>query len=221
MLTAEYPALTLTVSEDHAADKVTGFGVIATIPGDDGETQNVGIVPHQDKVPDLADILAACEEAGVDPEQGAEEEEEKHGGSVVDSLYRQQYKEQSSTGRCNGDWLAEYLAANTLDGKKNLMMDVFEQILTQNDVSLQAPWANNRANGWRGRFRMNGRRALERNIALANRFVDDRGEEVQVPEDFLASLRTKYKAAIAKAEKAAKAAMAGEPGSEASEGEGA
>lgn len=114
MLAAEYPRLTLEavpgdeIDHELYTNDLFGFEVLV----DDGD-----VIFESTKVPELADILDACAEQEIDPAQGVydEEEEDEAPATVVPEKYRQQYREVSTTGQCNGDWLAETLAAETLD----------------------------------------------------------------------------------------------------------
>lgn len=206
LLEAEYPALALYVwpSETNFhgdLPKASGWYVKA------GETT----VLETEKVPELADVLEACEDAGVDPEEGAEEEADPQPSSVVPHKYRVQYALSSSTGVSCGDWLAEWLADTCLvDGK--LDVEAFHKVCSNNGVDLGAKWAaalhdeSRRSRGWQGRVRMNGRQQLEKVVALLDEFDnspfrDAAGDEVEVPADFrkaMASRHSKYVAKQAK-----------------------
>ncbi len=205
MLAAEYPALTLLALVGDAA--VDGWRV-EYLRGTDEEAE----VYEGPKVPDLADLLATCEDGGYDPEakpEGADEDEEKLSGSVVPEHYRAQYREMSSNGQTCGDWLAEWLVneTHTLDG---FNVEEFTAILSANEVDMTMPWAKlpeSGQKGWVGRYRMNGRQTLEKIVALLGVVKDARGGTHEVPAADLAKLRTKHEKWIAKQEKAAKAAL--------------
>lgn len=190
MLQAEYPAVELALVTNEDASQVS-YWIITH----DDET-----ILEGDKVPELADILEACEERGIDPEEGAEDEVS---GSVVPEQYRATYKAASTNGQTCGDWLAEYLTAecHTADG---FSAPDFARILETNAVDQSGAWARlpeSGQKGWVGRWRMNGRQALEKTIALAGRFVDMAGDPVAMPDGILAGMQAKHAKAIAKAAK--------------------
>lgn len=189
-LDAEYPRLTVlpTAGEetDHAeyTHELGGWQALA-----DGEVFWTG-----EKLPELADLLDTCAEAGIDP-IGEEQEGDdgKVSRTVVPERYRQIYRESSSTGTTNGDWLAERLTAETtsaLDGKLNTAD--LEAVFSNNGLDLTAPWAVNRSKGWQGRYRMSGRLVLEKAIALSGTYIG-LTETVEVPADFVEAMRTKHR----------------------------
>ncbi len=209
MLAAEYPRLTLEAIEgdeiDHAEydHNCGGFTVVF---GKDAEDEQE--VYSGDKVPSLALILDTCAEENLDP-SAIEEEEPQLGGSVVPAVYRALYRSVSSTGRCNGDWLAERLAADTLDSNGKLLMDDFIAILTNNGVDLSAKWASMRfsqTGGWQGRFRMNGRQVLEKLVVLKGHYVDHTSSKVTPHAEWLELMETKHGKWLAKQRKAEAAA---------------
>ena len=198
MLQAEYPALSLRHELNEDASRVTGWMVVAT--ADDTETT----IYEGDKLPDIADLLDACDEHGIDPEAGAEEER-KPSGTVVAEHYRTQYREASSNKQTCGDWLAERLVADT-HGPEGFMVDDFTNILNANGVDMSAKWAQlpySGQKGWIGRYRMNGRQVLEKTVALTGVYRDHQGNEVEPEAGFLAAMRTKHAKWIAKQEKLA------------------
>jgi hypothetical protein len=201
MFAAEYPNLRLipVITDDSGVGKVTGWDV-TTAMGDAINEETYA------KVPALADVLDAAAEADIDPTEGEEDEDEKRGGSVVPEHYRARYRESSSNGQTCGDWLAEFLVANThsVDG---FNVADFEAILSENAVDLTAKWATVARNpGWVGRFRMNGRQVLEKIVARTGK-IKAHGAETEAPAEAVAILREKHKNWIAKMEKAeAKAA---------------
>jgi len=153
-LEAEYGRLILLPIVDN--DTAVGFRVVFDHEGDEEQEIYSG-----NKVPSLALVLDTCAEEGIDPTPAEEEEEPKTSGSVVPEKYRNEYRLASTTGRSNGDWLAEQLAIDTLDGKGNFVMDDFVAVLERNAVPLTGKWAALRfggGRGWQGRFRMNGGR---------------------------------------------------------------
>lgn len=208
---ADYPVLTLSFVPLAGDDSRVDYWVVEYDIHDEhaGEydenalrTYDAGV-----KVPELQDVLAFFDEQGLDPELGFEE---GPSGSIVDDHYRVQYREVSTTKRCNGDWLAEWLAEQTLSGKLELQMETLEAIFSANGLDLTAPWARaaeTQSRGWQGRYRMNGRQVLERVVALNGYVKDAAGEQVKVPAPDLAILRGKHAKWIAKQEKATKEAV--------------
>lgn len=200
MLKAEYPALVLAA-------------LAAPVPGDDlpslqawkvwaGDTEV--LVTEDKKLPELADILEAADEAGIDPEEGAEDEEEAEAsGSVVKSVYRKIYSEVSSNKQTCGDWLAEQLVNDTTDGDGKLNVETLIFVLEANGVDLDAKWAQARftqSHGWKGRFRMSGRIVLEKLVTLRGVYIGPEGEIAPDPE-WLADMQAKHAKWIAKMQK--------------------
>lgn len=92
--------------------------------------------------------------------------------------YRAIYREVSSTGQSNGDWLAERLTADTTDADGKMNLDDLLAIFEANGVDLNAKWALARftqSPGWRGRFRMSGRNVLEKIVARDGVYFDGTG----------------------------------------------
>lgn len=195
-LAAEYPRLTLTAIADDN-DVCAGFRVV--FAEDTDEEQEIYEGP---KVPSLAVILDTCAEEDLDPSAVDEDEDEpKASGSVVPEAYRAKYRAESSTGRCNGDWLAEQLAMDTLDHEGKLNVDDFVAVLLNNGINLTGKWAMLRfsgGRGWQGRFRMNGRQVLEKAVAKSGVYADTTGTRHVPDEDFLADMRTKHAKWLAK-----------------------
>jgi hypothetical protein len=200
MLEAEYPALAIVpVAEEHDEAKLAGFNWTHR-DAPDAEPTKIG---HSRKAPELADLIAACEDLDLDPE-AIETEEPRIGGSVVDPMYRTQYREASSTGQSCGDFLAEWLT-RCLNADGKLDQWAFTAVLSHNGVDLTAKWArvaNSQTPGWIGRYRMNGRQQLEKVVALTGKLYDEAGNEHEVDAEWLASQRTKHGKWIAKQEKA-------------------
>lgn len=194
---ADWPALRLNADYDGEGDNAELIAWEVTHVGD-AET----VVYSGDTLPDLADVLEACEAEDLDPAEGMEEQEYT-GGSVVDPAYRAQYRDASSTGQSCGDWLAEWLADETLVGGK-LHVESLEVILSNNGVDLSAPWAKAihdetaRSRGWQGRTRMSGRNALEKLVAKAGVVLNLQGAKIALPEDALQALRDKHAKWLAK-----------------------
>lgn len=187
-LVAEYGRLALLPIVDNGA--AVGFRVVFDLNGDEEQEIYSG-----DKVPGLALVLDTCAEEGIDPTPIEEEEEPRVSGSVVPAKYRDEYRLASTTGRSNGDWLAEQLAVDTLDGKGNFMMDDFIAVLERNAVPLTGKWAALRfggGKGWQGRFRMNGRQVLEKMVCKAQTYVDAAGTSHKPSDEWLANMATKH-----------------------------
>jgi len=204
LLQAEYPALTLRAVLNEDESQVAGWAVDAK--ADEAETQTIY---EGDKLPEIADLLDACDDAGIDPEAGAEEER-KPSGTVVAEHYRVQYREASSNKQTCGDWLAERLVADT-HGPDGFMVDDFTAILSANGLDMSAKWAQlpfSGQKGWIGRYRMNGRQVLEKTVALEGIYIDHTGAKVTPHADWLAGMRSKHEKWIAKQEKLAALAEA-------------
>lgn len=206
ILAAEYPVLSLHPAYNEDETAVTTWVVIATMPDEDETTT----IYEGAKVPDLADVLEACDDAGIDPEtEVADDEEPKTSGSVVPENYRVQYRAASSNGQTCGDWLAERLVADT-HGIEGFRVDDFTAILNANGVDMSAKWAQlpmSGQKGWIGRYRMNGRQVLEKIVALVGFYIDHTGAKCLPHAEWLTSMRSKHSKWIAKQEKAAKAAL--------------
>ena len=196
MLEAEYPAIALTYEANEDESQIVAWVVVAT---EDGT-----VIVRGPKVPDLAAILAACEDLGIDPEEGLEE---GPSGSVVPEGYRVAYREASTNGQTCGDWLAEFLTTEC-HGVDGFQPQEFQAILDQNAVDQTGKWAKlpeSGQKGWVGRWRMNGRQILEKHVALAGFVADARGTKHKLPAEALADLREKHSDWIAKQEKLAAA----------------
>lgn len=190
---ADYPAFVLYADVD-TNDEVKGWSVVYHGPED-----TTACVASGAKVPELADVLDNAIEQGLDPEYGYVEQASS--GSVVDPAYRAQYKEQSTTGQSCGDWLAEWLAVETLANGK-LVFEDLEHLFSNNGLDLTAKWAMNRSKGWTGRYRMNGRQVLEKTIAKRGTVVGVAGDTVEPPAEFVEHLRSKHAKWLAKVAKA-------------------
>jgi len=174
-LAAEYPILSI---EPQYQDEifVTGFQYIW---GADTEGRAVVLTTQEPKVAELADILEACDEAGLDPEE-LDANFDEQGGSVVDVHYRNLYKEVSTNGQTCGDWLAEWLTTETASPDGCNFEDL-EAIFSANGLDLTAKWAMAKetgSRGWKGRYRMNGRQVLEKAVAKAGFVRNAQGSKV-------------------------------------------
>lgn len=203
---AEYTALKLTPLN---ADGERG------VEGEDERPISGFVVDHSDefgtltevlkttdgKAPELADVLEACADADLDPEG---EEEEKSSGSIVKEHYRKLYKESSSNNQTCGDWLAEFLTSECWSVADGFNPDAFMTVLTNNEIDQSRPWAQlyqSGQPGWVGRWRMNGRQAIEKQIAWTGFIIDANGAKHDIPEGPLADLQSKHAKWIAKQEK--------------------
>lgn len=206
MLRAEYPALSLTASADPTDDAKAVWSTYHT--NAEGEATQLTL---DTKLPDLADVLLACEEADLDPEEAAAEDDEpKVSGSVVPEHYRQQYRAASTNGQTCGDWLAEWLVAETTTAT-GLNVEDLTAIFVANGLDLSKGWGTlptSGQKGWVGRYRMNGRQVLEKVVAKTGLVRDAFGTAVFPPEDFLATMRTKHSKWLAKEAKLLAAALA-------------
>lgn len=204
ILAAEYPVLSLQAVYNEDESAVDSWIVVATMPDEEATAIYEGA-----KVPDLADVLEACDDAGIDPETEMEDDEPKASGSVVPETYRQQYRASSSNGQTCGDWLAERLVADT-HGIDGFNVADFTAILSANGVDMTAKWAQlpySGQKGWIGRYRMNGRQVMEKIVALRGVYVDAMGNTITPHADWLEMTRTKHAKWIAKQEKTAQAAL--------------
>ena len=203
MLRAEYPALLLGTRMNEDQSKVVGW-IVSHEP-------SATIISDTAKVPELADLLDLCEEADLDPTEEEEAEEEpKLSGSVVPERYRQEYREKSSNGQSCGDWLAEWLVAQT-HGTTGFMVADFEAILDQNGIDRSRGWGllpTSGQKGWVGRYRMNGRQVLEKVAAKQGHVTSLVGTVDHLPEGDLAILRAKHATWLAKEAKREAAAAA-------------
>jgi len=199
LLAAEYPLISLHPTYNEDESKVTGWVVLHT---SDDEDAGITTLVKSDKVPDLADIFDACDEHGIDPEDGADEGEQA-GGSIVPEEYRAQYRENSTNGQTCGDWLAEWLV-NQTHTANGFDVEHFSAILHTNKVDMTKPWAglyHSGQKGWIGRYRMNGRQVLEKLVAMRGKVLGANGKEYSLPADDLAILRRKHAKWLAKEEK--------------------
>jgi len=208
ILAAEYPALTIAPVADELG-KAVGFQTSWT----DSEATETILVLETKKVPEIADIFAACEDRDLDPEDGVEDDDEARApsSSIVPETYRKQYKQNSTTGRSNGDWLAERLATDALDANGKLSIEAFTSILEANGVDLTGKWAQARFqthNGAPGRYRMNGRQVMEKTVAKTGQYFGPNGEEHTPDPEFLADIRAKHAKWLAKEAKREAAAEA-------------
>lgn len=157
ILAAEYPRLSIRPAYNEDESQVVSWVVVYT--DEDGMDNSLTETP---KVPDLADILDACTEEGIDPEEGADEEEDR-ARVVVPQRYKDEYAARGNPAHC-GDWLAIWLEEQCHDADGRLDVEAFRSILTQNGVEQTGKWATlpeSRQKGWQGRYRMNGRQKLE------------------------------------------------------------
>lgn len=199
MLEAEYPRLS--IAPTHNED---GSQIMAWVAMHDGNVQ----MATYPKVPELADLLDAAEQLGLDVD--SDEDEQKDSGSVVPAHYRAQYREASTNGQTCGDWLAEWLVAET-HGIDGFNVEEFTAIANANRLDMSAKWAKlpeSGQKGWIGRYRMNGRQALEKEVSLSGFVTDARGTDHAIPADALDALRGKHAKWIAKETKRREAILA-------------
>jgi hypothetical protein len=194
LLAAEYPKLQLlcdTEEDDSGKERAVAFEVEF-----DGEDE---LIYEGDKVPSLAELLDTCAERELDP-SADDEEEERASGSVVPEQYRIKYKLASSNGQSNGDWLAEWLVERT-NGVNGFNADDFRAICETNGLDLTKGWAllpTSGQPGWQGRYRMNGRQVMEKVVAKQGYILDAMGVNHSAPEAFMAIMRDKHAAWLAK-----------------------
>lgn len=196
MLAAEYPGIGMQPMYDDL-DRVASW---AFDNGDDCFYETTDAA-----VPELADVLEAAEDWGVDLEamQGDDEDGKQPSGSIVPEQYRQKYREVSSTGQSNGDWLAEQLASDT-HGIEGFSIADFAAVLVANGVDQSGAWARlpgSGQRGWVGRWRMNGRQQLEKLVALRGVYYGPNGTEHTPDAEWLADMRLSHAKWIAKQQK--------------------
>ncbi len=193
-LIAEYPRLALLPIVDNGS--AVGFRVVFARGTDDEQEIYSG-----DKVPSLALVLDTCAEEEFDPSAPEEDDEPRISGSVVPTKYRDEYRTASTTGRSNGDWLAEQLANDTLNAEGKLNLYDFIAVLERNGVALNGKWARlpeTGVCGWQGRFRMNGRQVLEKQVVKAGVYIDATGGALKPSEEWLADMGAKHAKWLAK-----------------------
>ena len=109
------------------------------------------------------------------------------------AIARKRYKEASGVSHC-GDWLAQWLDTH-FTGGGDFDWEGFKAMLAENFIDVDhGKWSQLPTSGqagWQGRYRMNGRQKLGRQVAL-NGFVTLNGEDTQVPDADLAKLRIKH-----------------------------
>ena len=188
MLAAEYPALTLNPTNDEI-DQLNGWQVFHTTPAeDDGEADAVEILSTDKKVPELADIFEACEAMELDPELGADDEEERDSGTVVSDRYKIEYAARGDASNC-GDWLARVLPKIEAADWRDL-----EALFIANGVEMTGKWADlphSGQRGWFGRYRMNGRQKLQI-VVLTRGTIFLHGSEVKADREWLEATLTKH-----------------------------
>lgn len=203
-LKAEYPGVELDVNAEEDGKEYT---ILATC-GDAEAT-------FEQTIPTLAEVLDALQDDGATEEdlvgqQDEDDEGEQGSKSVVQEQYREEYRLVSTNKQTNGDWLAETLTSLFWDAKTGFSVGGFEACCDQNGVDMSAPWAQvaqSGRNGWQGRFRMNGRQAMEKRVCVTGTFRH--GEEVTTPDadaDFagwLADARERHAGYLAKLAKQA------------------
>ena len=200
ILAAEYTRISLYIvtneDESQIVEWQTRTDIVMDQTGDD-EIVAETIITQTAKVPELADILEACEDLDIDPEEGAAP---FVSSDVVDQHYKVQYRE-SQSGRSCGDWLADYLDDQTHDEKRKVDTAKLEDLFAANGLDMTASWATNRNRGWQGRFRMSGRLALEKTVAFNGIVKSHDGTVTEVPTEALSALRAKHAKWIAKQQK--------------------
>lgn len=194
-LEAEYPAIGIenATDKDGDPDHAAGLVLRATEDGTEIATYADGVIPG------LAEVLDAAIEAGIDPEEGAEDDTGPV--VVVAPKYKQRYADGGHPEHC-GDWLAYQLegafATSSINEKGKAVeafdVEAFTGCLTDNGIALEGKWAalpTSGQPGWQGRYRMNGRQKLERQVAACGELVLH-GETIEVPEEALEVLRAKH-----------------------------
>ena len=148
-----------------------------------------------------AEVLEQVED-GLDIEGESEEldeEDEEPKGNVVPARYREEYAARGNPRNC-GDWLAQWLegtftARDAATNTEYFDHVAFTAMIVANGVDTIGKWFLLPASGqqgWKGRFRMNGRQKLEKSIARTKKLFDHSGAEVRVPEEFIEELWKKH-----------------------------
>lgn len=189
-LRSEYPALTVLSSKDPKDEGIYMDPQVVH------RSEPTGYFDFDEVPPTLAAVLAYCEDNDLDPEADDfedEAEDEETAADVVPSKYKIIYAERGNRNHC-GDWLAAFLNGKFEDEEGKLMTDAFTAFLAENGVTFEGKWASlpdSGQRGWQGRYRMNGRQKLERQI-IANNGLTYMGKKVKVPADFMAHLNARH-----------------------------
>lgn len=142
----------------------------------------------------MAEFLDANSEALQAEASDTEDDEDTSDRKVVVAKkYKDEYKARGNPKNC-GDWLAQVLEdhCNTKDG---FHADTFKALLVANNVPMVGKWAGlptSGQKGWVGRWRMNGRQKLERQIATEGKMFDEQGSPINVDQDWLMATLNKY-----------------------------
>lgn len=175
---AEWPALTL--------DHVDGEFIVTTTDPDEPVE-----VFRSDEVPELADVLDACGDFGINPEEGYDDEVPH---VVVPHKYKEEYAERGNRNHC-GDWLAGFLDGRFSDTEGRFNADEFAQFLQANGVDMGGKWAGlptSGQKGWVGRYRMNGRQKLEVRVAATGGVTLLDGTFMKAPLEYLEELIARH-----------------------------
>lgn len=110
------------------------------------------------------------------------------------ALAKVRYKERGDVTSC-GDWLATTLKEEFLHTvpKQGQIFDLdgFVKCCKENGLDVKEKWAINRAPGWQGRLRMNGRQKLEIVLAREGHILID-GKRVKPTGVFLKAMEKKH-----------------------------
>ena len=160
-------------------------GTIAIDPEGEGEFQLIEFNPMNFDIDDVfTRTLEEMVEQGIDFVEADSEDEDR--GNIVPRKYREKYAAQGHPNTC-GDWLANVLNDRCLvldeKGKPIFDIDAFDAIFDANKGDRSGKWNNakvKQSNGWQGRYRMSGRIALAKTVAI-NKVIKLPGEKDQVP----------------------------------------
>lgn len=177
----EFPGLVLTVEEGHEI-------VVRGFPPAEGGQRHATEVYRGDAIPILSDLCDAAEDLDIDPEEGYTEAL-RRGGSVVSDTHKRRYAEAGDPRGC-GDWLHRYLDQHctTPEGKSDA--EALTALLIANQVPMTGKWCDypereNPPRGWPGLYRMSGRRALTRQLAIVGALIQLDGTVIEPPQEFL------------------------------------
>jgi hypothetical protein len=148
----------------------------------------VAIVAQETEIEKAEAIVA---EANVEINDEVVEQDIRRAKSVVPSRYKAKYaiaavnrgETTRAAKRCNGDWLAQELAAECVPDGKTFDFNRFVAILEANGIE-PSRWPN-RSNGWQGRLRMSGAIVL-RGIVRKTGILVTPDTTIEAPESFTA-----------------------------------
>jgi NADH dehydrogenase/NADH:ubiquinone oxidoreductase subunit G len=123
---------------------------------------------------------------------------EQRKGTVVKLQYKLKYKQRAKAAGIKGkaakrstwDFIAQVMAAETLNKKAKTDVDALREFFDANEVDYSR-WTNT-SPGWEGRLRMTGGLALRRIVAERGTLFSKTGEEIPMPEGEVERLAAKF-----------------------------